>query len=145
MNDKIYFIKEDPEFGCFSNFSPDAVEIDGKKYQTSEHYYQAMKTLDENEQENIRNAYTAHISKQLGRAAPLRPDFDEIKDDIMRKVLRAKFTQNEALKRTLLSTGEREIIELSPWDEYWGCGKKNKGLNMLGKLLMDLREKLKNE
>ena len=121
------------------------MEIEGITYQTSEHYYQAMKTLEETAQEEIRNAPSPKIARQLGRQAPLREDFDEVKNDIMRTVLKAKFTQHPNLQEILLATGGAELIEQAPWDEYWGSGRTNKGLNMLGKLLMELRSELSND
>lgn len=72
----------------------------------------------------------------------LREDWDEVKCDVMYKALHAKFTQNEYLKDLLMSTGDKEIIEASPRDAYWGWGKDKKGVNMLGKLLMKLRTEL---
>ena len=126
MDSQIYFIKEHPIYGCFSNFSPYEVEIDGITYQTSEHYYQAMKTLDETAREEIRNAPSPKIARQLGRKALLREDFDGVKNDIMRTVLKAKFTQHPNLHEILLDTGEEELIEQAPWDSYWGGGPDNK-------------------
>lgn len=72
----------------------------------------------------------------------LRADWDQVKDDIMYKALHAKFTQNAHLLEVLLGTGDKEIIEASPRDAYWGWGKDQKGVNMLGKLLMKLRDEL---
>lgn len=74
----------------------------------------------------------------------MRSDWDEIKDDVMYKALMAKFTQNKKLRELLLNTGDREIIEASPRDSYWGWGKDKTGLNMLGKTLMKVREALKS-
>jgi len=69
----------------------------------------------------------------------------EVKYDIMKKALRAKFTQHKDLKKILLETGDAELIENAPKDYQWGCGSKGTGLNLLGKALMDIREELNGE
>ena len=62
----------------------------------------------------------------------------------MLRGLRAKFEQNSSLKKKLLETGERQMREHTGRDKYWGDGgKKNVGLNRLGKLLMEIREQLR--
>lgn len=59
----------------------------------------------------------------------------------MREALRHKFSLPE-LRALLLSTGKRTLIEDSPYDNFWGCGRLGKGQNMLGSLLMALRTEL---
>jgi ribA/ribD-fused uncharacterized protein len=87
------------------------------------------------------------IAARLGRSRerPLRPDWEEVKDDIMREALRAKFTQHEQLRSWLLGTGDAELVEHTRNDAYWGDGGDGTGKNMLGKLLMELRAKLRTE
>lgn len=74
----------------------------------------------------------------------IRSDWDNVKCDIMRYVVYLKFSTNERLRTLLLSTGNRRIIENSPRDDFWGIGKNGNGMNMLGIILMETREKLKN-
>lgn len=82
-------------------------------------------------------------SKRLGRKVYLRADWETIKDDIMYEVLVAKFTQNAPLKILLLRTGDQELVEGNWWnDTYWGVCK-GEGKNTLGKLLMKLRQEIK--
>ena len=69
----------------------------------------------------------------------LRGDWEEVKDEIMRKALLAKFTQNDDLKKLLKDTGAKKIIEASPKDAYWGWGRDRKGKNMLGLILEEVR------
>ena len=76
------------------------------------------------------------------RELPLRKDWEDIKDEVMRKAVLAKFSQNPDIKEILLQTGEEEIIEATTDDYYWGCGSKGTGKNMLGKILMEVRELL---
>lgn len=79
------------------------------------------------------------------RSRPLRSDWEKVKDDVMREAVRAKFTQNEHLKKTLLSTGDAALVEHTVNDSYWGDGGNGKGKNMLGKILMEIREEIKND
>lgn len=132
----------------FSNFQPVEIELDGLKWPTVEHFYQAMKTLDPSEQRKIRLAPTPHEAKKLGRQATMRSDWELIKEDVMMRALRAKFAQPD-FKRSLLATGDEQIVEVNSWhDNEWGqctCPKclHKDGKNKLGKLLMKLREELR--
>lgn len=69
-------------------------------------------------------------------------DWDSKRDAVMKKALVAKFQQNARLKQLLLDTADTVLIEASPRDNYWGEGKDKKGLNRLGKLLMEVRSEL---
>lgn len=75
----------------------------------------------------------------------LREDWDVVKDEIMYKAVNVKFSQNSFLKNLLIDTGDCVIVEASPKDAYWGYGKDKKGLNMLGKILMRVRDELNEE
>jgi hypothetical protein len=66
--------------------------------------------------------------------------WNDIKYDVMKECCFAKFHQNEDLLKMLLETGEEELIEASPYDNYWGTGRDGDGLNMLGKVLMEVRK-----
>lgn len=136
------------EYAFLSNFSPINIEIDGRLWQTSEHMYMACKTTDPYMQEKIRKAYTPGYAKKLGRQLTLRPDWEQIKDQAMLRVLQTKFKYNKEHRELLLATGNEQLIEGNYWhDNYWGscickrCG--NKGKNMLGQLLMQVRDELR--
>lgn len=142
MSIKFYNTKN--EYGAFSNFSRHSVDLDGKTWPTSEHYYQAKKFLDYDTQEMIRALKSPGQAAKEGRkrSLPLRSDWEEVKDDVMRDAIRAKFTQHEDLKELLLSTDQEYLIEDSPVDYYWGCGADGSGKNMLGRILMEIRSEL---
>lgn len=133
----------------FSNFQPTPITVRGVVWPTVEHFYQAMKSLDPEEQTAIRKLPRPGATKRAGRKVKLRPDWEKVKEDIMMEALRAKFTQHADHKRSLLSTGVEEIVEWNSWhDNEWGnctCQRcKNKpGRNKLGKLLMKLRKELR--
>jgi hypothetical protein len=114
---------------------------------TVEHYFQAQKFLDPemaDYRERIRNAASLKDARVLGptEKLPLRPDWEQVKEDVMRHALRRKF-ENLELGALLLSTGTRLLMEDSPYDTYWGSGKNGKDRNRLGVLLMELREELR--
>lgn len=132
-------------YGEFSNFSPHPFDLDGKRWPTSEAYFQAQKFEDEGYKEQIRLAPSPMEAANLGRSrsVPLRADWESAKDDAMRRALGAKFGSHPALCQLLLSTGEEPIIEATTGDHYWGCGSRGDGLNRLGELLMELRAQLR--
>jgi ribA/ribD-fused uncharacterized protein len=72
-----------------------------------------------------------------------RADWDDVNVNVMRKILRAKVDQHEYVRRKLLATGDRELIENSWRDDFWGWGPKQDGQNMLGKLWMEVRAELR--
>jgi ribA/ribD-fused uncharacterized protein len=144
----IQFYSNSPTFKELSNFYPAKITIDSNTYPTVEHYFQAMKyTTNVDYQDQIRTAKTPAAAKKLGasKVMPIRGDWEAVREDVMRKALEAKFTQNENLKKLLLSTGTKTLQEASPTDVYWGIGKSGKGKNRLGILLMELRAKLAAE
>ena len=59
----------------------------------------------------------------------MRPDWEQVKDDVMRKAVLRKFELNPEIRDVLLSTGDEELVEKSPRDYYWGCGADGNGLN----------------
>jgi N-glycosidase YbiA len=149
MNEKkvINFYSTKDEYGCFSNFVAYPFELKGKVWRTTEHYFQAQKFAGTEHEEELRLAASPMVVARMGRSRqrPLRRDWEVVKDDIMREALRAKFTQHEDLKKILLETGDAELVEHTRNDRYWGDGGDGSGLNMLGKLLMELRDELRKE
>lgn len=133
----------DGENSFLSNFYEHEVLYEGKLYPTNEHAYQAAKTLNEKEREKIRKAKTASRAKFFGRKVDKREDWEDIKKQIMYELCLEKF-KDEKMKEKLLNTGDKELIEGNTWnDDFWGkCS--DKGQNHLGKILMRIREELKN-
>lgn len=112
------------------------------QWPSAEHFYQAMKTKDKAIREKFRQLPNALEAKKLGKKIKIRDDWNKIKLDVMRYVLKYKF-QIPLLKQKLLSTGNHTIIEGNWWnDTFWGVCN-NQGQNHLGKLLMELRDELK--
>lgn len=138
----IYFYSTRDKYGCFSNFSHHGFELDGAYWPTSEHYFQAQKFAGTHHADEIRQVKTPKDAAKMGRdrQRPLRQDWEKIKDDIMRKAVLKKFETHPEIQEILLATGTEELVENSPIDYYWGCGKDGTGQNMLGKILMEVRE-----
>jgi ribA/ribD-fused uncharacterized protein len=142
----INFYSTSEAFGEFSNFAEYPIEMDGVKWPTTEHYFQAQKFLDKAYRQQIRKAKSAMQAARLGRDRKykLRPDWESVKIGIMHAAVKAKFTQYEDLRMLLLSTGTAKIVEHTVNDDFWGDGGDGRGKNMLGRILMQLREELQN-
>jgi ribA/ribD-fused uncharacterized protein len=147
MDIKFYRANEKP-YGAFSNLYRREVVFEGVTYPTSEHAYQAGKPR----KDAVRNWLLAAPSPSLLAMAAhglyvwdIQPDWSKMKFDRMKRVLQAKFTQHEDLAKLLLSTGKARLVEVATvdnlvnrtWGEVDGVGK-----NMLGKLLMEVRDEL---
>lgn len=149
MNEKkvINFYSTRDAYGCFSNFSAHKIFLKEKSWKTSEHYFQAQKFAGTSHEEELRLADSPMQVAKMGRdrKRPLRKDWEEVKDEIMLEALRAKFTQHKDLKEILLGTGDAILVEHTKNDFYWADGGDGSGKNMLGILLMKLREELRDE
>jgi ribA/ribD-fused uncharacterized protein len=143
----IHFYSTTGEYGCFSNFSRHAVYLRGKRWPTSEHYFQAQKFCGTEHEEAVRRCKTPRQAANLGRSRklPLRRDWEAVKDGVMLEAVRAKFTQHEDLRAILLDTGDAFLVEHTANDAYWGDGGDGRGCNRLGEILMTVRAELRRE
>lgn len=125
-------------FKWLSNFYMVNVDYDGEFYPSTEHAYQAAKTLNLAERREIQEAATCGKAKRLGQKVELRSDWEEIKIEVMRDLLFQKFSYPD-LQDKLLATGDQHLVEGNTWgDRFWGVCE-GRGLNHLGRLLMDVR------
>lgn len=125
-----------------SNFYMCNVTIEGVSYNNTESAFQSMKTNNINIRKSFSNLDPSR-AKAKGRRIQLREDWEDIKDEIMYNIVKEKFKQNNDLRLKLISTGKEELVEGNNWnDTYWGVCN-GKGRNMLGKILMKVREELK--
>jgi ribA/ribD-fused uncharacterized protein len=138
-----FYSTQDP-YGEFSNFAAFPIETDGRTWPTSEHYFQAQKFIGTEHEELIRTTPSPMAAAKIGRdrKRPLRPDWEEVKDCVMRKAVWTKFNQHPRLAAMLIETGDAVIVEHTHNDAYWGDGGDGKGLNRLGQILMDVRTEL---
>lgn len=129
------------ELAFLSNLFETKIEVAGMVFRNVEAAFQSFK--DESRQSDFFNL-DGVSAKKLGKKVNLRKDWEEKKDLLMYELLKIKFS-NPELKRKLIATGSTVLLEKNNWkDQYWGV-YNGKGKNMLGNLLMKLREELKNE
>lgn len=109
------------EFEFLSNFYPSPFLYRGNMYPTVEHFYQAMKTINGMEREQIRQCTTAGKAKRMGRKITLRKDWEEVKFSYMAIGVHLKFHVYPELRQELLNIPET-ISEFNTWhDNYWGA------------------------
>lgn len=144
MSNPLHFYRVEDEYGEFSNFAPSPIRLKGGLWPTVEHYFQAQKFAGTEHEKQVRLANSPMIAARMGRSRsrPLRRDWEQVKENIMREGLRAKFTQHPQLRDLLIATGKRTLIEHTTNDRYWADGGDGKGRNRLGILLMELRAEL---
>lgn len=128
-----------------SNFYPCELFYDGMMFKTTEAAFQAAKTLDPKERTIIATMATPGKAKALGRHVTLRPDWEDIKDNVMLDILRLKFTKGSLLANMLEETAHWVLVEGTTWhDQYWGVCKcqehRGEGRNLLGQILMRIRD-----
>lgn len=157
----IFFFSKEPENKEFSSFYDTTFKLDDVEYKSAEHALQAIKAKtfgDETHFAKILKAKSAQSAKSFGKKVEKFDEkvWDEKKEEAMRSIVRAKFTQNPELRKKLLESENKILANADPRDQYWGIGtsagtaiakvpSKWKGENKLGKLLMELRETLRAE
>jgi len=131
------------EFRWLSNFWPALVTLDGKEFPSVEHAYQAAKTFDIETRERFANIMLKPgDAKRMGRRVNIRPDWESVKLEVMLNLLREKFKCAD-MRKKLLATGDAELTEGNNWnDTFWGVCN-GRGNNHLGKLLMQVRNELR--
>ena len=150
--DPVFFYK-----GPFSNFAVGPFTISSRQpwapddhiytaeYLTVEHFYQASKARSRDAHDAIRLTPEPWEAKAAGPTTALRPDWEDVKYEVMLTGLRVKFTQPE-FREALISTGDRYIAEDSPTDFIWGIRDPDGGFtgkNLLGKALMQIRDEIR--
>ena len=132
------------EFRWLSNFYECPVYYDGLFFSSSEAAYQSAKTLDEYGKQRFLSLSPSK-AKKLGTEIKVRKDWPEVKVSIMKEILLDKFTRNEDLKQLLIDTRDMYLVEENYWgDTFWGSCN-GKGKNILGILLMEIRNQITNQ
>jgi len=149
-------IDEDALFVCRSDseellgtYSPHSFTLDDKLWATIEHYFQAMKfeTVSPDYFEKIRLCDSPKQARKLGRSRfkKIRPDWLKVKRVVMTRAVYTTCRAHPEVAQVLLGSGESKILENSQYDYYWGCGRDRLAENTYGKVLMDVRAKIKKE
>jgi N-glycosidase YbiA len=129
------------DYAFLSNFFPAQIEYERQWFPTSEHAYQAAKTMDGNERLRIAQLPTPGEAKRAGRYLRLRRDWESIKLDVMEEILRVKF-KIPHLRKLLVETVDTLLVEDNTWgDTFWGK-YDGVGENHLGLLLMQIRREI---
>lgn len=132
------------KYSFLSNFFTENVVFEGSTYRTAEHAYQASKCANLDDKQKIMHVKNASMAKKLGRQCRRRANWENIKDIVMEKILKAKF-ENPKLRKLLDDTKSQKLLEENRWhDRYWGtciCTQHHNmpGKNKLGILLMKIR------
>lgn len=137
------------KYAFLSNFFESTVHFEGIEFPSSEAAFQAAKTADMQLRREFCSLKPGQ-AKRKGRTIPLRAEWEAVKDSVMYRIVKAKFTQNAWLKRQLIATGDEYLEEGNTWhDNTWGnctCPKcaDIPGANRLGKILMRVRDELRD-
>jgi ribA/ribD-fused uncharacterized protein len=141
----IMFYRANGKYGFLSNLYKHPIEFEGREFPTSEHAYQFGKYRDKDTRDWVMKAPKPHLVAIVSHglfAWDIVKNWSKIKKNRMYRILKVKFSDPD-LKEKLIATGKSILIENSKTDSYWGIGPKGTGKNMLGKLLMKVREELK--
>ena len=140
------FISRADVFNQLGTFSQHGFELEDAYWPSVEHYYQAMK-FDSDYRQQVRAATHPKRARKLGRyrLKRRRKDWKKIKVTAMTRGVYTKCKTHPEVAEALLATGERTLIENSNYDYFWGCGRDRRGDNMYGKVLMRVRDKLRQE
>jgi len=143
----ILFSSKTPEYAWLSNFSPPGFELEGVKWRTVEHYYQAQKFAGTPLARKVYEMPNGPAARKCahGHDAEIRADWETVKEEVMRRAVAAKFSQNRKLRKDLLATGDEPLWHFSTKDFYWGCGPDGVGENRLGLMIMEVRAALRTQ
>jgi hypothetical protein len=138
----VYFYEQ--EFYVLSNFSAFRVRVFGHNFDTAEHAYHYCKFFESQHAVRILKANSAHEAFKVAQQLKdfVRPDWIYVRERIMRDILIAKVAQHPYVQKKLLETGDRQLIEDSWRDSFWGWGEDRKGENRLGKIWESVRSEL---
>lgn len=150
-SNEIHFYRSNEKpYGAFSNLYRRAFQFEGREYPTAEHAYQAGKPVKDVVRDWILSAPSPALLAMAAHGLyswDVAPNWANIKFDRMRRVLHAKFSQHDDLAKLLIETKNARLVEAgrvaNSVNKTWG-EVNGKGQNMLGRLLMELREELTN-
>ncbi len=130
-----------------ASYSKHAFELDGFEWPSVEHYYQAMKYEEPEYRELIRQAAHPADAAKLGKSKKhqKRRDWDKVRVTFMTRGSYIKCRTHQEVADLLLESGDIDIMEVSQYDYFWGGGRDMRGENAFGKLLMGIRDKLREE
>ena len=127
--------------GYMSNFSKHSFKLKGKEWPTAAHYIEAQKFPGTIAEEEIREAKTPQLAEKIAGnyAKKMRGDWNAVREEIARNAVEAKFEQNVDIQQLLVQTGSDTLV-FHAKDNFFGDGMQGHGKNILGKILMDVRQ-----
>ena len=130
-----------------SSFSRHGFHLDDADWPTLEHYFQGMKFEDPEQRAAVRNTASPKEAKELAEQhdRAVRRDWKKVQQTIMTRGVYIKCLTHPEVAKALLTTGTKKIVENSGYDYHWGCGRDGRGHNTYGKVLMAVRDKLREE
>mgnify|MGYP001545149097 FL=1 len=145
--DDRYYVARTDVNSPLSAYSKYGFELDGAEWPSVEHYYQGMKFEEAELRESIRSAYHPKNASRLAKANKklVRKDCSKVRQVMMTRAVYTQCRTHQHVADLLLATGDKQIVETSTYDYDWGCGRDGRGHNTFGKVLMSVRDKLKQE
>ncbi len=130
-----------------SSFASFAFELEGLMWPSVEHYFQGMKYPVGEYQELIRKAPTAKKAQKLGRSRfkKIRNDWAQVRETVMTRAVYTTCRTHPHISDALLNTQDKTLVDNTQYDYFWGCGRDRRGENAYGKVLMSVRDKLREE
>ena len=147
INQQAIFLSRSDSSEPLSSFAYSPFELDGAIWPSVEHYFQAMKFTDPEQQTNILEAKNPRQARKKGRSRlkKIRGDWKTTKQAFMTRAIYTKCRSYPEITKQLIDSYPNQIIENSQYDYFWGCGRDRRGQNYYGKILMAVRDKLMSE
>lgn len=146
-DESVFLSRLDPAelMGTVSNHP---IQLEDLVWPTVEHYIQAMQFESDDKREKIRMASSTDHARKLGKTGWFkrpRDDWQQLRSVYMTRAVYTKCRAFPEVADALLATGEKHLVESDQYDYYWGCGRDRRGDNIYGKVLMQVRDKLREE
>ena len=144
--DAIFLDRKDP-LNLLGTCSRHAIELDGLSWPSVEHYVQGMKFNQQTLQTRISQATRPAVAARIARNNFLRRrrDWKAVCRTVMTRGMYIKCKTWPEVAQALLDTGDKFLVESDLYDNYWGCGRDQQGHNYYGRVLTEIREKLREE
>ena len=145
-DDAVFLSREDAN-EPLAAWSRHGFDLDGHHWPSVEHYFQAMKFADTPLMDTIRQAGHPRDTAKIARRNfwKVRRDWKKIQLVVMTRGTYIKCRTHPDVAEALLATGDSLLVEQSLYDRYWGCGRDYRGDNYYGRMLMDVRRRLREE
>lgn len=145
--DNVVYLSRTDANEPLSSYSRHGFDLDGLHWPSVEHYFQAMKSEDAALRARVAATQHPREARRVGRSrrVKLRKDWKKVRRVIMTRAVYTKCKTHPEVAKVLLATGDNPLVALNSYDYYWGCGRDGRGHNTYGVVLMDVRDKLREE